>query len=90
MTATRPDLPDLVEDGYLVIEDAIGAETIARLRMELSPHLQGRLMGRNDFEGRRTERVYSLLAKAPSVAELIEHPAALEVVGRFLHPRPRT
>jgi ectoine hydroxylase-related dioxygenase (phytanoyl-CoA dioxygenase family) len=78
--------PDLVEDGYLVIEDAIGADTIARLRDELSPYLQGRLMGRNDFEGYRSERVYSLLAKAPSVAELIEHPAVLDVVGRFLHP----
>jgi ectoine hydroxylase-related dioxygenase (phytanoyl-CoA dioxygenase family) len=73
-------------DGYVVIEDAIGPDTVARLRAELSPYLQGRLMGRNDFEGTRSERVYALLAKAPAVAELIEHPAVLEAVGRFLHP----
>jgi ectoine hydroxylase-related dioxygenase (phytanoyl-CoA dioxygenase family) len=78
--------PSLAEDGYAVIEAAIGPDEIARLRAELAPHLQGRLMGRNDFEGYRSERVYRLLAKAPSVARLIEHPAVLEVVGKFLHP----
>jgi ectoine hydroxylase-related dioxygenase (phytanoyl-CoA dioxygenase family) len=77
--------PDPAEDGYEVIEAAIDPNEIAQLRAELSPHLQGRLMGRNDFEGYRSERVYSLLGKAPSVARLIEHPAVLEVVGRFLH-----
>jgi ectoine hydroxylase-related dioxygenase (phytanoyl-CoA dioxygenase family) len=38
-------------------------------------------MRRNDFEGYRSERVYSLLAKSPSVARLIEHPAVLDVAG---------
>jgi len=82
----RPPRAPFEEDGYEVIEDAIGADAIARLRAELSPYLQGRLLGRNDFEGRRSERVYSLLAKTPSVAPLIEHPAVLDGVGRFLHP----
>ena len=72
-------------DGYEVIEDAIGPEVIERLRAELAPHLQGRQMGRNDFEGYRSERVYRLLAKAPTVARLIEHPAVLDVVERCLH-----
>jgi len=77
---------ELARDGYFVVEGAIEPERLARLRAELAPWLQGSLMGRNDFEGFRTERVYSLLAKAPSVAALIEHPAVLEVVGRLLHP----
>jgi ectoine hydroxylase-related dioxygenase (phytanoyl-CoA dioxygenase family) len=72
-------------DGYEVIEDAIGPDVIELLRSELSPYLQGQQMGRNDFEGYRSERVYSLLAKAPPVARLIEHPAVLDVVGRCLH-----
>jgi ectoine hydroxylase-related dioxygenase (phytanoyl-CoA dioxygenase family) len=78
--------PNLDRDGYVVVEDAIAPDTIARLRAELLPYLQGRLMGRNDFEGYRSERVYALLAKAPTVAQLIEHPAVLDAVGRFLHP----
>jgi ectoine hydroxylase-related dioxygenase (phytanoyl-CoA dioxygenase family) len=78
--------PGFGPDGYEVIEDAIGADVIEQLRSELAPYLDGRRMGRNDFEGTRSERVYRLLAKAPTVARLIEHPAVLDVVGRCLHP----
>ncbi len=74
------------ERGYLVIPDAIPDATIATLRKQLAPYLRGELMGRNDFEGRKSERVYSLLAKAPAVAELIQHPAVLEVCDAYLHP----
>lgn len=84
--ADRPTASKLTRDGYVVVEDAIDLDLVARLRSELAPFLQGRLMGRNDFEGLRTERVYSLLAKAPSIAALIEHPAVLEIVGGLLHP----
>ena len=73
-------------EGYEIIEDALDPDALARLRAELAPFLQGQRMGRNDFEGYRSERVYRLLAKASSVAELIEHPAVLERVARFLHP----
>ena len=78
--------PSLEVDGYEIIEDAVDLDQLARLRAELAPFLQGERMGRNDFEGYRSERVYSLLAKAPSVAGWIEHPAVLERVARFLHP----
>ena len=77
---------NLEVDGYEIIEDAVDPDAIARLRAELAPYLQGHRMGRNDFEGYRSERVYRLLAKAPSVAGWIEHPAVLERVARFLHP----
>lgn len=38
------------------------------------------------LRGLRSERVYALLAKAPSVAVLVEHPAVLELVDAILHP----
>lgn len=81
-----PTPPDLEPHGYAIVPDAIDAGTLARLRAELDPYLQGRYMGRNDFEGFRSERVYNLLAKAPTVAELIEHPAVLAVADRLLKP----
>lgn len=84
-SAARPDAK-LGPEGYRVIEEAIGLDTLDRLRTELAPYLQGELMGRNDFEGYRSERVYSLLAKAPTIAELIEHPAALAVCDATLNP----
>lgn len=74
------------EHGYTVLERAAPATTIERVRRELAPYLQRRLMGRNDFEGFSSERVYALLAKAPSVAELVEHPAVLEIVDALLPP----
>lgn len=72
------------DQGYTVLERAIDADTGERVRAELGPYLQRRHMGRNDFEGFHSERVYALLAKAPTVAELIEHPAVLELVDALL------
>ncbi len=76
--------PGLGDRGYVVVRDAIGPESLAVLRDQFSPYLQGELMGRNDFEGFRSERVYRLLAKAPAVAELIEHEAVLAVCDTIL------
>ena len=47
---------------------------MTRTRTELGPYCQGEYLGRNNFEGTHTERVYAMLAKAPSIAEIIEHP----------------
>lgn len=41
-------------------------------------------MGRNDFEGFRSERAYALLAKAPGVAGIIEHPTILGLLDELL------
>jgi ectoine hydroxylase-related dioxygenase (phytanoyl-CoA dioxygenase family) len=40
----------------------------------------------NDFEGFRTNRVYPLMATAPSVAHLVEHPWVLALLERLLRP----
>ena len=54
------------------------------MRRALDPWLQGHLMGRNDFEGFSTERVYALLAKAPEIAALVEHPTVLSIIDALL------
>jgi ectoine hydroxylase-related dioxygenase (phytanoyl-CoA dioxygenase family) len=76
----------LRRDGFTVLQSLLPASSISRIRGELAPFLQRQLMGRNDFEGFASERVYALLAKAPAVAELIEHPAVLELVDALLPP----
>ena len=70
--------------GYVIVPDAIDPATVDTLREQLAPYLQGERMGRNDFEGLRSERGYRLLAKAPAVAELIEHEAVLAVCDDHL------
>ena len=43
-------------------------------------------LGRNPFEGERTHRVYALLAKAETVAPMVEHPRVLDIVDHLLEP----
>ena len=87
----RPDLRTTLDrldiDGYVVIERAVGADVVDRVRGELAPYLgESALHGRNDFEGYATNRVYALLAKAPSIAELVEHPAVVAILDELLLP----
>ncbi|MGI9604026.1 MAG: phytanoyl-CoA dioxygenase family protein [Acidimicrobiales bacterium] len=73
------------DNGYVIIPSLLDADTITRVRAELEPHFIGQ-RGRNEFEGLHTERLYALLAKAPAVAELVEHPTALAITDQFLRP----
>ena len=79
-------LSDLQTNGFVILENLIDQDLVTRIREEMSPWLQKEKMGRNDFEGFSTERVYALLAKSPAIAELIEHPAVLDLVDRLLPP----
>jgi len=77
---------ELHDQGYVVIEGALDSEALTRFRGELQPHLDDGPFGRNDFEGYRSRRVYSMLAKTPTVAALVEHPDVLAIVDEFLMP----
>jgi len=70
--------------GFIVLERLLSEDQVARIRSELAPYLQKQHMGRNDFEGFKSERVYALLAKAPAVARIIEHPVVLPIVDALL------
>src|SRR3954452_12079903 len=63
--------------GYLIFERVLAPDRVAELRAAPAPFLERDLMGRNDFEGLKTNRVYALLAKSPVFAELAIHPLAL-------------
>lgn len=77
-------LEQIEKDGFTVLERVASAALLGRIRDALNPYLQNKLLGRNDFEGEHTERVYALLAKAPSIAELIEHPQILTLLDALL------
>ncbi len=90
MIQTRKELPikqqveRLLTQGYIVLKKLIDEPLIADIRQQLSPYLQKKLMGRNDFEGFSSERVYALLAKAPSLAAIIEHPQVIRILDKLL------
>ena len=70
--------------GYIVIRNLIPENLIADIKSELEPFLRQQHMGRNDFEGLASERVYALLAKSPSIARLVEHQQVLAIVDQLL------
>lgn len=84
--AGRQRLESLVGDGYVVIPDLLDGQHLERIRTEMMPWLADAPFGRNDFEGFRTQRLYALLAKAPSLASLVAHPAVLSLLDELLQP----
>ena len=81
-----PHLERLREEGFTILEGALSATEIAEARALLAPVVAANGLGRNPFEGHRTERVYALLAKAPELASWVEDPRILALGDAFLSP----
>ncbi len=75
----------LREAGYVVIEDYMDGEDLAGVRAGLGPYLEAH-RGRNAFEGFRTERVYTLVARGAVFEKTAAEPRLLAVLDRFLQP----
>jgi ectoine hydroxylase-related dioxygenase (phytanoyl-CoA dioxygenase family) len=72
-------------DGYTVIEDFLDAARLAGFEAALAPFL-GSHHGRNDFEGFKTERVYTLVARAKAFEAIATDPRLMALIARFLRP----
>lgn len=83
-TLVEDDLDAIHRDGYVVVPDLIDAATCARIRDAVAPLLGA--TGRNAFEGQRTQRVYSVLAKTRAVDRLVDEPRVLGLLDRMLLP----
>jgi ectoine hydroxylase-related dioxygenase (phytanoyl-CoA dioxygenase family) len=77
-------LASLDERGYAIIEGLLEPEAVARARAELSAILERTPFGRDDFEGRRTRRVYALFAKTRTFDGPATHPLVLRVLDQVL------
>jgi ectoine hydroxylase-related dioxygenase (phytanoyl-CoA dioxygenase family) len=81
------DLRAFDENGYVVVENLLAPHQLDAVLEGLSPYLgDGAPLGRNDFEGRSTNRVYALLAKVPAMAAIVEHPHVLGMLDSLLEP----
>lgn len=78
-------LQRLRRDGYTVIEDFLSADDLRQVRAGLAPYLNTH-SGRNNFEGYRTERVYTLVARGRIFEKLTEEPRVLALLDRLLLP----
>lgn len=79
------DAATIRDQGYVILERLLDAPLLAQLRAALAPYLDQH-RGRNAFEGRATERVYTLVARHPRFEDLAEHPRILGLCQRFLQP----
>ena len=84
--AVAREVAAIREQGFAVVPDLVSPGDIAVMRRALAPHLDALLLGRNDFEGHCTQRVYSLVGVAPIFAKLVEHPRVLAICEAFLEP----
>jgi ectoine hydroxylase-related dioxygenase (phytanoyl-CoA dioxygenase family) len=75
----------LEADGFTIIPDFLPAADLAEVRRVLGFYL-GTHRGRNDFEGTRTERVYTLVARGRVFWRIALDPRILALCEQFLLP----
>ena len=74
----------LAEHGYAIVERAVDEATMDRLAGEVAPYVEASATGRDTYDGMRTRRTGSLIARCPTARELVMHPTVLGTVGDFL------
>jgi ectoine hydroxylase-related dioxygenase (phytanoyl-CoA dioxygenase family) len=91
LTARRISLGDvptvidkLERDGYALIENAITPDQVAAAKTDLEAILATTPYGRDDFEGKRTRRVYGLFGKTRALDVMAIHPQILGVLDHVL------
>lgn len=78
------DLATLQCDGYVILPKLLSADELAEIRAAVTPLLDRN--GRNPFEGRSTQRIYSVLNKTRACDRIADHPRVLALLDRLLMP----
>jgi ectoine hydroxylase-related dioxygenase (phytanoyl-CoA dioxygenase family) len=74
----------LERDGYALVADAMPVDRVAQARSEIVRLLRDTPKGRDDFEGRHTQRVYALFGKTTAFDDAATHPDVLAALDRVL------
>ncbi|HUZ12771.1 MAG TPA: phytanoyl-CoA dioxygenase family protein [Caulobacteraceae bacterium] len=80
-----PHVERMRRHGWTVIENFLDEQDLADFRAGVAP-LLGRWRGRNAFEGRTTERVYTLVGRGRVFESIACDPRLMAVIGAFLRP----
>lgn len=76
----------IARDGALILEGVLDPDSQARLLAETRPYIDATRRGRDAFAGTATTRTGALVARSPTVREMILHPTVLACARRFLEP----
>ena len=74
----------LNRDACCVVDHVVAPAVMDRAAAELKPWFDEIPMGRDEFSGRKTQRVGGLIARSPTVRELVEQPLVLGSVKQTL------
>lgn len=74
----------MAEAGCAVVERFLDADRVAALNLELAPVRARTPVGRNDFEGHGTRRIYALFAKVRGFDDIATDPRVLGVLDAVL------
>jgi hypothetical protein len=77
---------ELQENGYCILRDALPADDIAALDIDLVPHFERTPFGRGAFYGDTTKRFGRLLLRSSRTEALVCHPQILRAVEEILAP----
>src|SRR5687768_7154061 len=80
------ELEQFERDGFVILENVLSPAEIAELTRAVAPHDANRPMGRNEFEGELSQRVYSLAGKGDVFLRVAEQPRVIALVERLLMP----
>jgi ectoine hydroxylase-related dioxygenase (phytanoyl-CoA dioxygenase family) len=85
-THTRDDiLQALREQGYAMIPDFLSSEQLKTVN-RLYDNMLGSHSGRNNFEGNRTERIYTLVARHKIFQDIAEDPRIMALCDALFMP----
>jgi ectoine hydroxylase-related dioxygenase (phytanoyl-CoA dioxygenase family) len=79
-------LAEFRRDGYVILPSLLSASEVRELALALAPYEEPRPMGRSNFEGELSKRVYSLAGKGGVFMRLAEHPRIVEILDQVLLP----
>ncbi|OKH78183.1 phytanoyl-CoA dioxygenase [Mycobacterium sp. ST-F2] len=78
------DIATMTRDGYVILPDLLSATQLDEIRAAVTPMLDRH--GRNGFEGRSTQRIYSVLNKTAACDVIADHPRVLALLDRMFLP----
>ncbi|MET8428886.1 phytanoyl-CoA dioxygenase family protein [Nocardia sp. NPDC004860] len=78
------DLAAVERDGYVILPDMLTPAELDRIRESVVPLLDR--IGRNNFEGHSTQRIYSVLNKTRACDRIADHPRVLALLDRLFLP----
>ncbi|MGW4122834.1 phytanoyl-CoA dioxygenase family protein [Nocardia sp. NPDC004711] len=78
------DLAAVERDGYVILPGMLTPAELDRIRESVVPLLDR--IGRNNFEGHSTQRIYSVLNKTRACDRIVDHPRVLALLDRLFLP----